>query len=272
MNWENKEILILVKAYPEQSKKYGTSVCTAGLTNQDKDWIRIYPIRLITYGINKFLKKWIRIRAEVKPSNERLRRLESYKIKENSIEIINDELISTQPRGNWKKRHRIMNRHISDSIKVLDQRKEFNKISLGLIKPKDFEFYFRTPVDQIEIKQNKSIQKTLDGEDAFMLDQIPNAFAYKFHCGAKDCNGHDMICEDWEIRESFRSWRKRYTHQELANKMLDRYNKWMHKKRELYFILGTTNRFNTWVIIGLYYPPKNVVRGVSQENSLDKFF
>ena len=31
----------------------------------------------------------------------------------------------------------------------------------------------------------------------------------------------------------------------------------MKKKGDLYFIVGTTHLFETWVIIGLYYPPKD---------------
>lgn len=41
LNVTIKEILVLVKAYPEPSKKYGSSVCTAGITKEG-EWIRIY--------------------------------------------------------------------------------------------------------------------------------------------------------------------------------------------------------------------------------------
>ena len=43
MSWEKKKILLVVKAYPESSKKHGSVVCTAGVTD-DGELIRIYPI------------------------------------------------------------------------------------------------------------------------------------------------------------------------------------------------------------------------------------
>ncbi|MHA1997144.1 MAG: hypothetical protein ACTSU9_03435, partial [Promethearchaeota archaeon] len=68
---------------------------------------------------------------------------------------------------------------------------------------------------------------------------------------------HDMICEDFELLESFRQWRMKYKDfKELETKLIERYDDFMKKKRELYFIVGTTHLFGTWVIIGLYYPPK----------------
>ena len=46
-----QKILVIVKTYPEKSKKHGSSICSAGLT-EISEWIRIYPIRL-----NIFQKK-----------------------------------------------------------------------------------------------------------------------------------------------------------------------------------------------------------------------
>ncbi len=31
MGWETREILLVVKTYPERSQKYGNTVCTAGI-------------------------------------------------------------------------------------------------------------------------------------------------------------------------------------------------------------------------------------------------
>ncbi len=40
---ERKRVLILVKAEPSPSRKYGSTVCTAGIT-EDGEFIRLYPI------------------------------------------------------------------------------------------------------------------------------------------------------------------------------------------------------------------------------------
>jgi len=41
-SWEKKRITVITKAYPEQSKKYGSVACTADIT-EDAEWIRLYP-------------------------------------------------------------------------------------------------------------------------------------------------------------------------------------------------------------------------------------
>ena len=41
---ETKQVLITVKAYPNRSKKYGETVCVAGVDMHTHQWIRLYPI------------------------------------------------------------------------------------------------------------------------------------------------------------------------------------------------------------------------------------
>ena len=43
-----EKILVLVRATPEQSRKYGYKVCVAGI-NQDGEWRRLYPFKF-SYG------------------------------------------------------------------------------------------------------------------------------------------------------------------------------------------------------------------------------
>ena len=38
-----ERVLIIVKTYPTLSRKYGETVCTAGL-REDGSWMRIYPV------------------------------------------------------------------------------------------------------------------------------------------------------------------------------------------------------------------------------------
>ena len=40
-----RDILILVKTYPEISRKYTETVCTAGILADSKEMVRLYPIR-----------------------------------------------------------------------------------------------------------------------------------------------------------------------------------------------------------------------------------
>ena len=40
---EKQRILVTVKPYPTLSRKYGETVCTAGI-REDGTWVRIYPV------------------------------------------------------------------------------------------------------------------------------------------------------------------------------------------------------------------------------------
>jgi len=41
--FSKEKLLMLVKAYPNPSKKYGETVCTGAIRLKDKTWIRLYP-------------------------------------------------------------------------------------------------------------------------------------------------------------------------------------------------------------------------------------
>lgn len=59
---ELKDILILVKTYPEFSRKYTETVCTAGILAESKELVRLYPVRYrYLTGKYKFSKyQWIK--------------------------------------------------------------------------------------------------------------------------------------------------------------------------------------------------------------------
>ncbi len=40
---DKQRVLITVKTYPTLSRKYGETVCTAGI-REDGSWVRIYPV------------------------------------------------------------------------------------------------------------------------------------------------------------------------------------------------------------------------------------
>ena len=66
-----------------------------------------------------------------------------------------------------------------------------------------------------------------------------------------------MQCEDWELLESYRSWGQRYGDEDtLWEKLHEKFFEKMLAEKELYFYVGTFSQYPTWLIIGLYYPPK----------------
>lgn len=254
--YEKKKILLTVKTYPEKCNKFGSCICMAGIT-EEGEWIRLYPISFNFFYKNlRKMKKYVWIEAEVEKASERLQRKESYKVKQKTIKIIDDTL--TKSSDKFKQRKELILPKLDSSIEELKEKFTNDKTSLGLIKPKLINFRFRKPIDEVEVERAKNVQKTLTDQKFIIADKVPHFISYIFNCNDKDCHTkHDIACEDWELLESFRSWRKTYPDPEvLKEKIKYRYYTWMQEKRDLYFYVGTYSMFPTWLIIGLFYPPK----------------
>src|ERR1700722_3082648 len=77
-----EELAIIVKAVPQPSKRYGETVCCAGITRQG-EWRRLYPIRFRRLKDNSFARwQWIECRTARRRSDLRA---ESRRVSEDSI-------------------------------------------------------------------------------------------------------------------------------------------------------------------------------------------
>jgi len=85
------------------------------------------------------------------------------------------------------------------------------------------------------------------------LEKIPFTFYYSFKCDESECNGHSLMCTDWELSQSYRKWRDEGQDWEL--KLRQKYETFM-ASRDLHFYVGTVaSHPANWIIIGLFYPP-----------------
>ncbi len=263
MTWEKKRVLITVKAYPERSKKHGTAVCTAGITD-DGEWIRLYPLTMRSFSEPGKISKYDWIEVECKKASEKLGRKESYKVKEESIRIVDRSLSTTSPRGtkDWNGRNRIVMPLLASSIEELSERFDRDRTSLGLIKPKEIIDFSHDDDLKIYTKGGDHILN-LSGQKIPIITEIPHIFRYKFICnGCKEGKKHSMTCEDWELLEAYRSWGSQYSDvDELWEKLYHKFLSNMMKNHNLYFYMGTESQYGQWLIIGLYYPPKQIRSG-----------
>ncbi|GLI45251.1 hypothetical protein [Methanoculleus bourgensis] len=275
MSWEKKRVYVIVKTYPEYSRKSRNWVaCTAGLT-EEGDWIRLYPIPTKHYiGDNKIRKFDLVEVICQKATSEKLGRKESYKVKDGSdITVIDCSLSGTPTSKIWEKRNKLILDNVDPSLSHLGSKYREDKTSLGLIKPKEvLEFYSR---EELKIyTDSNQYQQGIDGSKTPVIQKIPYPFAYRFKC-SDSCltcsNGHhDILCEDWELLEAYRRWGQKYGDvQTLWEKLYGRFYAWMLNERDLYFVVGMHSLQPTWLIIGLYYPPKNVEL---KNQTLDKWF
>jgi len=255
MTWEKKTITIVTKAYPEKSRRHGSVACTAGITS-DGEWIRLYPIDMRHFvGKNK-ISKFDIIEVECKKDKDKLGRKESYKVRPESIKILDKSL--TKPKVDWKRRNDIVLPMLSESIESLQQSYEEDKTSLGLIKPVELLEFIKT--DQLQIYEHDgwSYTTNLDGIRIPQVIKIPHIFKYRFTCQGCKEQEHNMQCEDWELFESYRRWGSRYRKPEILwEKLKDKFFDKMIAEKDLYFIMGMYSQYPTWFIVGLYYPPKN---------------
>ena len=78
--WERKKILIWGKTRPELSKTHKETVCTGGVFEDTKKFVRLYPIPLRYLDDERYFKKYQWIEADVRKAM-RDARTESYNIR-----------------------------------------------------------------------------------------------------------------------------------------------------------------------------------------------
>lgn len=251
---ERKKIFIVTKTYPAISKKYRETVCTAGIllddNDQPLDWIRIYPIRYRQLDFNQQYPRWSIISAMIE-KNQKDSRLESYRIDENSIEIV--KKIDTT--NNWQARKDLLFPLEFDTIKEIEEK----GLSLGMIKPKTIVEYYVEETEREWDEKKQAIQDQLDFfEVPVDLEKIPYKFGYEFT--EQDNTKHKFSISDWEISELYRKCRnnsKATNPQDQEKEAVDKVRQKLEKlsKEDLYFIVGNLHQHRkTFMIIGLFYP------------------
>ena len=257
MQWELKKVLVTVKAYPNPSKKYGETVCVAGIDLSTGGWIRLYPIQYRDLEDKKKFRKYsvIEIRAHKARDDTRP---ESFKVDADSIRVI--EWYDTNKKDGWDKRRELVLPTLASSYCSILQNNDESGISLGMFKPHRITFRQKKVKLQDTVERDACYaQLSFYNKSKQAIEEIPFNFRYQFYChGKDDCPGHDLPIIDWEIVQSYRSWRKIYQDQGvLMEKIKER---WLDHlcadKCDTYFFVGNMKRFReNFMILGVFYPP-----------------
>lgn len=270
------KVLITVTTYPLPSKSYDELVCTAGIL-EDGSWIRIYPVPFRTLvGEKRFRKyQWIEIELNRKLSDFRPESYSPENADLSDVELL--ETIDTQ-KGRWLKRKDICLQDVYTSMEQLIQESKKSRIkSLATFKPTKVIDFIIEPTDRewkkSWVEQRKQldmfIQSKEDEDIAEIIEKIPYKFSYLF----LDDKGkkRKLMIEDWEIGQLYRNClEKANGNQEMAlKKVAQKYKDEFINKKDLYFFLGTTKlrhftSRNPFVIIGVFYPPKEAPNLFSQ--------
>lgn len=253
MLYENKRILITVKAYPNPSKKYGETVCCAGIDLKTGLWLRLYPIPYRDLDSNKKFKKYGVVEVSCKKSTDD-KRPESYKVNCDSIKLI--EWWDTKSDG-WERRKSVVIPTQSKSMcRVFEEGKK-NLRSLAIIKPRNISFSWKkvTAKDKND-REKYYAQLSLFYKTKDALKAIPFNFYYEFNCdGEINCPGHKLLIIDWEIGQAYLGWR--YEPAILLEKIKEKWLDFMcSEKRDTYFFVGNMKRFKqNFMVLGTFYPP-----------------
>lgn len=160
-----KRVLITVKTYPNPSKSYQETVCTAGL-DEEKHWIRIYPINFRAKPIEQQYKKFQWVELDLVKTTGRDFRPESYHLANLEDEIITGEQISS-----WDVRNEYMLHRVYDSMKsLLADASEPSNVSLATYKPAEIiKAHYEAETTNWDKDQSEFLQQITTSEDLTIL-------------------------------------------------------------------------------------------------------
>jgi hypothetical protein len=262
-----ERLLITVKTYPTLSRKYGETVCTAGV-REDGSWVRIYPVPFRRLGDTEHYRKYDWLECDLLPTRTDPRPESRRPFDVNQLE----------PKGHmgtedgWRERRRLLlqTARVYTRLQELIDGAHANELSLAVFKPTkliDFVWEeeerdwnpdkvaeFRAVAKQADFFSDESWRETFR-----LIPKLPYSFSYRF----EDADGKSskLIILDWEIGALFHNCLKLAGGNEAVALTKVRQKYWDEfMKTDLHFFLGTTQQFhqvapNPWVIIGLFQIP-----------------
>lgn len=252
-----EEILIVVKTAPQPSVHYREIVCSAGITRQGV-WVRLYPISFRYMNFLRQYSKYQWISVDV-IRNLKDFRVDSYRPNIDTIKILSKPL----PAEKWTERKKVVLPTISRSLEEVIKKYQSSKISLGVFKPKKILDFIIEDDDKDWSPKHKNVlaQGVLFDHQPKELEKIPYKFNYIFICNDPECNTkHKLQIIDWEIYQLYRNMKEK--HPFSIDIVLEKVkNKWFHEmwgeNKDSYLIVGSTYPYPSFVVLGVFWPPKN---------------
>lgn len=251
--YERKRILITIRTYPTPAQQGIEVSCTAGMT-EDGGWIRLFPVPYRFLSEDRRFRKYQWIEASVTKASDY--RPESYHVDIDSIKIVSDKLPT---KSKWKERKELLAPLVSHSLCWLKaQRKKEGSPTLGFFKPQRITGFDMLPDDpnwsESELAKLRQVP-LFQSAPARELVKIPFRFKYRFTCDEPKCNGHNLMCTDWELGAAYRRWRRDYGEAAWEEKFRERFESDMMHKNDTHFFVGTLRSHpDIWIIVGLFYP------------------
>ncbi|MXX94959.1 MAG: hypothetical protein F4039_02270 [Gammaproteobacteria bacterium] len=273
--WRKRKlkVLITVKTYPIPSTKYDELVCTAGVT-EEGEFIRLYPINFRDLPYEKQYKKYQWIEVEVMRHEQTDIRKESFRPDNDTLKILGNPILPNS--GNWDKRKRYVLKKEARSLDELKEQFKVDQTSLGIFKPQKIEdFIVSSDSEDWKPEFYSALQQHRLWEERKSSLKPPRKVPYKFHyklkCEDERCKGHKLSIHDWELGALY--WKlidDGHSENETVQRVRERFfDELCSETRDTYLFVGTMkDRFNPWIVLGLFYPKKELTRdlfGFGQE-------
>lgn len=254
-----ERVLITVKTYPTLSRKYGETVCTAGL-REDGSWVRIYPVPFRRIEDLQQYHKYEWIECNLIRNAQKDHRPESFRLVD--IESLK-RLGRVGTDDHWRDRRSLVLERgkVFTNLRVLIDCAKKNTHSLATFKPtKIIDFSCKEDEREWDPKKLDEMRCLVNQPDLFednawretfrVVKKLPYKFYYKFADELGD--EHTLEIMDWEIGMLFLQYRDEKTAiEKIREKYLAEFT-----KTDLHLFLGTTLRWhstapNPWVIVGV---------------------
>ena len=258
---ELKRALIVVRTYPTPAKQGIEVSCTAAITAEGQ-WLRLFPVPYRFLNADQKFRKYEWVEARVEKASDN--RPESFKlVQPEPIRILSGALSTDQ---RWLQRRRVVDPLKAHCLCCLRQaRDQRGYPTLGFFRPRvihrlliqeDDPYWTQ---DQLLLLRQQHLFRDAPLEE---LEKVPYKFKYEFECDHDGCPGHTLSCTDWEMGQSWRSWRDKYGEQ-WRDRFCERYETEMIRDKDTHFFVGTVRQHPaSWIIVGLFYPPKPLTPGL----------
>lgn len=234
---------------------YEELVCTAGIT-ESGEWVRLYPINYRYLPLERQFRKyqWIRVALTHDGHRGDLRK-ESRR--PNLQSIVLEQLLPTNDR--WAERRKIVDALPIYTYKQLMQMYDQDKTSLGVVRPtRVLDLKIQKADEEWNPGQEATLKQLLLFGERKPLRKIPYKFQYIFECEDSE-EPHKASITDWEagvlwLKETERLGDERAAAESVRRKFLDEI---CSTERDTRFFMGTVLPYNTWLVLGVFWPPKD---------------
>ena len=248
-------VLITVMTYPHPSAKHQELVCTAGITDA-LEWVRLYPIDYRYRPRDQQFHKYQWVEVEVGPLGHGSdRRRESRRPNLASLRVQGPPLTTDD---GWQARRQIVDAMPHHTMAQLEALYDHDQTSLGILRPKRvLDVTIKPDTDAWKPEWQALFQQlTLFGPPQKSLTKLPFKWSYVFEC-EDNPKPYTRMIEDWELGVLFLKLRDEMDERAAAEKVREKYlNQLCATDRDTRFFMGTVFPYNTWIVLGVFWPPK----------------